>query len=52
MIGEFEIFCDESYFGMWCVRSTDDKRFESPMSFHFEGKDDAEDFKTLIEKAK
>lgn len=48
----FELFCDESYYDMWCVRSIDDTRFESPMSFHFVEEGDAKDFKRLIEKAK
>jgi hypothetical protein len=49
---EYEIFCDESYYGLWCVRSKDDRRFESPMSFHFMVKEDAETFKRLLEMAK
>ena len=48
---KFELFCDESYYDMWCVRNVDDKRFNSPTSFHFVKKEDAEKFKELIEKA-
>ena len=48
-MSDYEIFLDESYYGMWCVRSKDDKRFNSPMSFHFSKKEDAESFKYLIE---
>ena len=48
---KFEMFCDESYYDMWCVRNVDDKRFNSPTSFHFVKKEDAEKFKELIEKA-
>ena len=51
-MGEYEMFFDESYFDMWCVRSTTDRRFDSPMSFHFIKKEDAEKFKELIEIAK
>lgn len=48
----YVMFFDEAYFGMWCVRNTDDKRFDSPTSFHFDKREDAERFKELIEKAK
>lgn len=48
---KYEIFCDESYYHMWCVRSMDDKRFNSPTSFHFTFQKDAEEFKRLIELA-
>jgi hypothetical protein len=51
MKAKYELFCDLSYYDMWCVRNIDDKRFQSPMSFHFILKEDAELFKTLIEKA-
>lgn len=47
----YEIFCDASYYHMWCVRNLDDKRFNSPTSFHFVKKSDAEEFKLLIELA-
>ena len=48
----YEIFRDSSYYDMWCVRNTDDRRFESPMSFHFAKKEDVDEFKRLIELAK
>lgn len=48
---EYEIFYDECYYGFWCVRNVNDKRFNSPMSFHFSNKDDAEKFKELIQIA-
>ena len=48
---ESEIFYDECYYGFWCVRNVNDKRFDSPMSFHFSNKDDAEKFKELIQIA-
>lgn len=50
--GKYEIFRDSSYYDMWCVRSKDDRRFNSPMSFHFAMKKDADEFKRLIEMAK
>ena len=46
---KYEIFCDIGYYHMWCVRSIDDRRFNSPMSFHFHNQSDAEEFKRLIE---
>ena len=49
---QYEVFLDPSYFDMWCVRSADDRRFNSPMSFHFNLEKDARTFKELIEKAK
>jgi hypothetical protein len=49
---KYELFCDVSYYDLWCVRSKDDTRFESPTSFHFILKKDAEEFKRLIEIAK
>lgn len=48
---EYELFNDPCYFGMWCVRNKDDRRFDSQMSFHFALKEDAEKFKELIERA-
>lgn len=46
---KYEMFCDEGYYHLWCVRSLDDKRFNSPMSFHFTYEKDAIEFKRLIE---
>ena len=48
---EYELFYDEGYYGFWCVRNVNDKRFNSPMSFHFSKKEDAETFKKLIQIA-
>lgn len=48
---KYEIFCDISYYHMWCVRSTADIRFNSPTSFHFNLQKDAVEFKRLIELA-
>jgi hypothetical protein len=50
--GNYEIFRDSSYYDMWCVRNTNDNRFESPTSFHFVHCKDATEFKRLIELAK
>jgi hypothetical protein len=51
-IDNYEMFCDDGYYHMWCVRNVNDKRFNSSMSFHFVNKQDAEEFKRLIEIAK
>lgn len=48
----YDLFRDDGYYGLWCVRSKDDHRFDSPMSFHFEKKPDAEEFLRLIEIAR
>jgi len=48
----YELFKDDSYYDFWCVRNTNDKRFNSPTSFHFAKHEDAEKFLELIEKAK
>lgn len=48
---EYELFYDDCYYGFWCVRNINDKRFDSPMSFHFSKKEDAETFKNLIQIA-
>ena len=47
----YELYCDSAYYDMWCVRNINDKRFQSPTSFHFIHKADAEEFKRLIEIA-
>lgn len=47
----WELFVDESFYGMFCVRPKNDKDFNSPRCFHFVFKDDAENFKILVEKA-
>jgi hypothetical protein len=48
---EWEMFCDLSYYDMWCVREIHDKRFDSPTSFHFSTKVAAEAFFILIKGA-
>lgn len=45
------LFDDDSFFNMFCVCPKNDKNFNSPRRFHFIFKEDAEQFKLLIEKA-
>ena len=49
---EFEMFNDNCYYNMWCVREVHDKNFESVTSFHFMEKKDAELFLALTKMAK
>lgn len=49
---DYEMFHDKCYYWLWCVRNKNDRRFHSPMSFHFDKKEDAEKFLELISKAK
>jgi hypothetical protein len=44
---EWEMFCDTYYYGMWCVRLTSDREFDS-LRFHFDNRELAEQFLTLI----
>ncbi len=44
---KWEMFLDECYFHLWCVRPVGDRRFGSPKSRHFVRRDDAQKF--LIE---
>ncbi len=48
---EWQLFMDVSNFDMWTVRPKKDKDFNSPRSFGFVNKEDAEKFKELIEKS-
>ena len=48
---KWEIFMDESNYDMWGVRPVKDRDFNSPRLFHFINKQDAENFKKLIEKS-
>lgn len=48
---DWELFLDHCYFDMWCVRNVNDKRFDSPTSFHFTKQSDAKEFKRLMEIA-
>lgn len=45
---EWELFSDRGYFDMVCVRCTDDTDFNSPTSFHFRTRKEAERFLKLI----
>jgi hypothetical protein len=50
---EWEIFCDESYYSMWCVRCLDaGKEFNSQLSFHFMKEDQATAFSDLLKEAR
>lgn len=41
---------DHDFYDMWRVRPKGEKDFNSPRCFHFINQEDAETFKTLIEK--
>jgi len=47
----WEMFCDLSYFDMWCVRVAADRGFNSPTSFYFTTKSKAEEFLKLIQES-
>lgn len=49
---EYEIFKDESYYDMWCVRDITDKDFNSRTSWHFDSHSQAFMFFNLIKEAK
>lgn len=49
---KWELYSDESYFGLWAVRPEGDRSFESPRLFHFQEYTDALNFKNLAEKAR
>ena len=49
---EWEVFQDESYYDMWCVREVHDRNFNSFTSFHFTTKEKAEIFLGLVKEAK
>ena len=48
---QWELFSDECNYGLWVVKPVDDNDFNSPRSFGFMEKKDAEAFKVLVEKA-
>ena len=48
---EWEMFLDESYYDMWSVRPVGDKDFNSPRLFRFDNRNDANNFKVLVEIA-
>lgn len=47
----WEMFCDISYFDMWCVRVAADRDFNSPTSFHFTTRKKAEKFLHLVQES-
>jgi len=49
---QWEMFNDDSYYHLWCVRNIGDRSFNSPLSFHFVLKEDAEKFLELVSIAK
>ena len=48
---KWDLFVDDSFYGMYCVCPKDDKDFNSPRRFHFAFMEDAVQFKALIEKS-
>ena len=44
----WEMFCDTSYYDLWCVRIKDDRNFHSDTSYHFIKLDDAHSFVELL----
>ena len=48
---DYVMFLDSAYYDMWCMRNKNDKRFNSPTSFHFAKREDAEKFLELITMA-
>lgn len=50
---KWEMFCDDSYFGLWAVRPVNEKKsMSSPRLFHFDTREQAKQFKKLVENAK
>ena len=49
---EWEVFIDDSYYGMFCVRVKDDRDFNSPVSFHFMVKEKALQFVELLKESR
>lgn len=44
----WEVFCDESYYGMWAVRRVGDRDFNSSQLFHVTSKDEAEALRAAL----
>lgn len=42
----WECFCDESYYGLWCVRTVDEKRWGH--CFHVQTKEEAEGLRDTL----
>ena len=47
---KWEIFYDESYYGLWAVRPIGDHDFNSPRCFHLANEDLANELKNLLDK--
>lgn len=46
---DWEMFQDPTMYDMWCCRLVGDLSFNSPTSFHFDTRQQAEQFLSLIE---
>ena len=47
---DYEIFCDRSYYDMWCVRPKGSTLFNDPRNRHFSTEEEATAYKELAEK--
>ena len=47
---DYEIFCDSSYYDMWCVRPKGSTEFNDPRNRHFDTEEEAREYKKLAEK--
>jgi len=45
---ECEVFYDIGYYDMVCVRNKSDRNFNSPLSFHFNTREQADSFAELL----
>jgi uncharacterized Fe-S cluster-containing radical SAM superfamily protein len=48
---KYEMFMDDAYYGMYCVRDISNRNFNSATSWHFPTKEKAEEFLKIIRKA-
>lgn len=46
---EWEWFIDDCYYHMTCIRVKGERDFNSPLSFHFNTSNQAQDFADLLE---
>jgi len=44
----WEMFCDASYYDMWCVRWASNREFNTMTSFHFDKQEQAARFLKLL----
>ena len=49
---DWEMYCDTSYFDLFCCRCTIDKNFNSQFSFRFDTYEEAMQFMNLIKEAR